>query len=454
MKRNLEHRAEPTDSNLNREILRLSIPNVISNLSVPLMGMADTAIAGHVGSDTAIGALALGTTIFNMVYWNCGFLRMGTSGLTAQSYGRRDFRQSLLLLVRAVALALLIAMPILLLRTPFSSAAVDLMGASPNVSHETLNYVTSRIWAVPAAISLFALNGWFIGMQDARTPMVVAITSNIVNIGASYALAIPLKLGLEGVAWGTVLAQYIGVALSLWVIHRKYAKFLPRLASLTVAECLDRDELKRFFKVNSDIFLRSLCLVATFTLFTSLSSRFGDTVLATNALLMQFFSIYQYMIDGLAYAAESLVGRFVGEGDSARLRSSIRRLLVGGAASSVATSLIFWLFWRQLLSLFSPSDIVMDYAAGYVGWAIALPLACFLAFIADGVMIGATKTRELRNSVAVGALAFIALAFTLMHAIGETALWVSLEAFLVIRGLMLTRPLAKLIGQKRTRDAQ
>ena len=272
---------------MNRRILRLAIPNIISNITIPLLGMVDTAIAGRLGDGAAaIGAIGIGTTIFNMIYWTCGFLRMGTSGITAQAYGARNLRECTDILVRSMSVAIVLALLLVLLRNPVGRFSLGLMQGSEGARALAAEYFFARIWAAPASISLFAIHGWFIGMQNSKTPMVVSIISNVVNVIFSALFVFRFDMGIAGVAWGTVVAQYTGVAVS-WIFWGVYYGRLAKYADLR--RSIRLKPMTQFFHINKDIFLRTLCLVTAYTFFTAASSRFGDTVLATNTLLMQLF---------------------------------------------------------------------------------------------------------------------------------------------------------------------
>lgn len=289
---------------MNREILRLALPNIVSNITVPLMGIASTAIAGHWGEDSAatIGALAIGVSIFNFIYWNCSFVRMGTSGLTAQAFGAGDLHECTNMLVRAVAVAAAMGILMLLLQYPVGEAALWVM----NGDEMTRSYYYARIWAVPAGILLFGLNGWFTGMQNAVIPMCTAVTVNVVHVACSLWFAFGFDLGIVGIAYASVLAQWVGVVLSAGLLFWRFRRVLT---SVVWSEVFDLQPLKRFFGINRDIILRTFCIVAVYTFFTGASARMGDPMLlAVNTLLLQLFTLFSYMNDGFAYAAEASRG--------------------------------------------------------------------------------------------------------------------------------------------------
>ncbi|MDR1097393.1 MAG: MATE family efflux transporter [Tannerella sp.] len=421
-------------SEINRAILRLSIPNMISNMVIPLLGMVDTAIAGRIGGDLNIAALSVGTTIFNFIYWNCSFLRMGTSGITAQAYGAGRKKECAGTLVRSVWLALAIAFLLLIFQEPVGRFSLYVMQGSDQVRTPAAEYLFARIWAVPASITLFAIQGWFIGMQDAKTPMMIAIMAVIINAVFSLYFAFCLDMGIAGIAWGSVVAQYSSLLITciLW-----FAKYREYLGYFDIKESFSLQPVIRFLHINKDIFIRSACVVVVYTFFTAASARFGDTILATNALLMQLFTLFSYMSDGFAYAAESLSGRFVGERNGRLLKRFINKLLFWAIATALLSVLIYLFSWREILLIFSPSEEILDSAGKFIGWIIAVPLAGCIPFMIDGIMIGATKTKLLRNTVFISTILFFTSFYALLPLLGNTALWTAFLIFLLSRGLLL-----------------
>ncbi len=420
---------------INRAILRLAVPNIISNVTVPLMGIASTAIAGHWGADSAatIGALAIGASIFNFIYWNCSFVRMGTSGLTAQAYGAKDWAECTNMLIRALLIAAVIGVVLLLLQWPLGELALRIMQGD----EMTRAYFFARIWAVPAGILLFGFNGWFTGMQNAVIPMATAIVVNLVHIGCSFLFAFGLEQGIVGIAYASVLAQYLGVALSLWLLWYNYRHLLTRIDWRRV---LAIEPLKSFFRINRDIMIRTLCNVIVYTFFTAASARMEDkNLLAVNTLLMQLFTLFSYMADGFAYAAEALTGRFIGARDGYNLRRCINRSILW----SVAIALLFVggyvVGWRELLSLFvdhsqPQAEQIIELAGSYIVWIILVPLFCAVPFALDGIMIGATESRVMRNSMLCAAAAFFVLFYGGEPLIGNDALWAAFTLYMIVRG--------------------
>jgi MATE family multidrug resistance protein len=407
---------------------------MISNIVIPMLGMVDIAIAGRTGEDVNIAALSIGTTIFNFIYWNCAFLRMGASGITAQAYGAGNFRECANMLVRALWLAFIMALLLVAFRKPVGDFSLYVMQGSDAVRRLAGEYFFARVWAVPASISLFAVQGWFIGMQDAKTPMIIAIMSVVMNAAFSLLFVFRFDMGIAGIAYGTVVAQYIGLLSScaLWFV--KYRKYMPYF---DLRESLRFEPVARFLHVNKDIFLRTACVVAVYTFFTASSARFGDTILTTNALLMQLFTLFSYMSDGFAYAGEALAGRFVGERNPDMLKRYIRRLTGWSLVIALLYVAVYLIAWKEILMIFSPSEEVVNMAGQYIVWIIAVPLAGCIPFMIDGIMIGATKTKLLRNTVFLSTLLFFGTFCALSPTLGNTALWISFLVFLLSRGILL-----------------
>ena len=434
---------------MNRRILGLALPNIITNITVPLLGMVDMAIVGHLSS-SHIGAITIGTSIFNLIYWNFGFLRMGTSGFTAQAFGARRWDEALKILIRACTIALAIAVLLLALQWPISRLALVIFEGSDEVLRLALTYFFIRIWAAPATLGLYAIKGWFIGMQDSKTPMWIAIALNCVNIVASLFFVMVLHWDIAGVALGTVVANYSGLALSIFFLRRRFRRD-NHLSSLSGdafkwREALHWADMRRFFKVNGDIFLRTVCLSAVFTFITAASGRISDEVLAIDALLLQFFTLFSYIMDGFAFAGEALVGRYIGARQQRQLRLAVRLLLMWGLALTVLFTILYALFSRQFLHIFTSDEMLIAAAGDYLVWVLVVPVCGFAAFLFDGIFIGATASRTMRNAMFVATAAFFALYFSLkglsaLHSPLAThtwnnILWLSFMVYLALRGLL------------------
>ena len=420
---------------MNREILRIAIPNIISNITVPIMGIVGTMIAGHLGdSVSTIGALAIGVSIFNFIYWNCSFIRMGTSGITAQSYGAGDQRTTTLMLARATVASLVVGVAIVVLQRPLGEVALRLMNGGEMVA----DYFYARVWAVPAGVLLFGLNGWLTGMQNAIIPMVVAIIVNVIHIVCSIWFAFPLGMGIVGIAYASVVAQWTGVAITALIMWWHYGKQLVRISW---SEIWDMKAMREFFSINRDIIVRTLCIVSTYTFFTAASARMDDpTILAVNTILLELFTLFSYMSDGFAFAAEALTGRFIGEHNGVALRDCVRKCMVWCAVICVLYVGLYVGWWRELLGLFVEDGAentaqIMEYAGRYIGWIVAIPVAASWPFMMDGIMVGATQSRIMRNSMLWATAAYFLLFFTLEPLIGNDALWLAFTSYMFLRGV-------------------
>ena len=443
-------------------ILRLAVPSIVSNITVPLLGLCDVTIMGHVGGATHIAAIAVGSMIFNVMYWLFGFLRMGTSGLTAQAYGYSKSSEetpslpspgdsnllhpsSFLLppssiLRQSLLTALTIGLFIVLLQVPLQWLTFYLMHPTADVVPLCTPYYYICIWGAPAMLGLYALTGWFIGMQDTRTPMVVAISQNIINIAASLLLVIVFRLGIVGVALGTLIAQWAGFLLALAFLARKYHlthPFTPpfggagggfftfHLSSLPL-------------KLYLDIFLRTLCLVAVNFYFTAAGAAQGAEILAANTLLMQLFTLFSYVMDGFAFAGEALAGRYYGARDRVRLQLTVRHLFYWGVAMAMLFTSVYWVGGTPFLHLLTSDAAVIATAAHYLPWAVLIPAAGMAAFVWDGIFIGITASRGMLWSCLVAAIAFFAIEMLLAPTLGNHALWLALLVYLALRGIVQT----------------
>ena len=421
---------------MNREILRIAIPNIVSNITVPLMGIVSTAIAGHLGDSTAtIGALAIGVSIFNFIYWNCGFVRMGTSGLTAQAFGAGNFRECTNMLVRSLLVSAALGLLVIVLQYPLGQLALRAMNGNAMVSE----YFYARIWAVPAGILLFGFNGWYTGMQNAVIPMYIAVSVNATHVLCSLWFVFRCGMGITGIAYGSVIAQHVGVVLAVVLLVICYRKTLTRFRW---REVLDWAPMKAFFVINRDIIVRTLCIVAVYTFFTGASARMEDrTLLAVNTILLQLFTLFSYMTDGFAQAAEALTGRFIGARDGRSLHRCIRNSIFWSLAVAAVFVGIYLVWWRDLLHVFtlnSPesSAYIIATAGDYIGWIIAIPIASSLPFLMDGIMVGATRTRVMRDSMILSTIIYFAIFFAFSPLIGNNALWCAFLLYMLLRGVL------------------
>ena len=421
---------------MNKQILRLAIPNIISNITIPLLGMVDLAILGHLESASYIGAIALGGLIFNFVYAVFSFLRMGTSGFTSQAYGENDKTEMIMMFGRSMLFAIIGGILIIFLQYPIDLLSFHLINGSEEVETLAREYYYIRIYAAPASLGIMALSGWFIGMQNAKIPMVIAILINVVNIGANIIFVYGFGMKSDGVAYGTVIAQYSGLLLGLVLFHRYYwnhTKNWKKNAFFNWAK------LKRFFKVNTDIIIRTLCLIFTFAFFTAESAKINDTILAVNTVLLQYLLVFSYLTDGFAHAAEALVGKYIGAKDQSNLRKVIRLLFLWGFAISIPFTLIYIFTGNGLLYLITDNPEVILAAAPYLFWIGIVPVVTFAAFIWDGIYIGATASVAMRNTLIISTIIIFIPAYYLLRVpMGNHGLWLALMLFMIGRGLLLS----------------
>lgn len=417
---------------MNRKILNLAIPSIVANITTPLLGLVDTAITGHMGSAVYIGAIAVGGVMFNMLYWLFGFLRGGTSGLAAQAYGAGDRAACDVVLYRSLAVAAAVGVAMILLQWPLQGVLKLFVDSDPVTASLAGRYFSILIYGAPAVLATYALSGWFLGMQNSRMLMVTSIVINTVNIAASLALVYGLGWQIEGVACGTLIAQWTGLAAGLLLLCR----YRPRRHA--IREILRGGELKRFFRVNFDMMLRTVCLIAVTVWFTRTGASQGAVILAVNTLLMQLFLLFSYMMDGFAYAGEALVGRFTGSRDMASMHLCVKRLFMWGAIWAALFTALYFFGGEWFLGVLSSDSDVIAASSDYYLWAVSVPFAGFAAFAWDGVFIGATLTRQLLLSMAGAMAVFFILYVTLFPSMGNHALWLAFVSYLLTRGAIQT----------------
>ena len=419
----------------NKQILKIALPSIVSNITVPLLGLVDVAIVGHLGAAAYIGAIAVGGMTFNVIYWIFGFLRMGTSGMTSQALGRRDLAETTRLLVRSVGIAFAVAAALIALQEPLRLASLSIMRPTAEVGALASTYFKILIYGAPAMLGLFSLSGWFIGMQNSRAPMAVAIVQNVVNIAASTLLVFGFGMKVEGVAFGTLTAQYAGFLMALAMCAKGYGRLRRHFTWQGVWR---REAMRHFFNVNRDIFFRTLCMVSVMLFFTSAGSWQGEVVLAVNTLLMQFYLLFSYVMDGFAYAGEALSGKYYGARNNAALRSTVGHLFLWGLLMAAGFTLVYGLGGDTFLSLLTDEPSVVAASHTYYYWALAIPLAGMAAFVWDGVFIGCTMTRGMLVSMFLAAVTFFTLYYVLRGSLANHGLWAAFIAYMAVRGLAQT----------------
>lgn len=418
---------------INRDILSLAIPSIITNITTPLLALMNVVIVGHMGSADYIAAIAVGGTIFNMLYWLFAFLRMGTSGLTAQANGGGDSKSCAQVLARGLTVALCASTLIILFQKPLLDITLDFLEVKDRVRDLASVYFSILVWGAPASLATFTVTGWLLGMKNARAPMWVAFVVNISNIAVSLLLVLGFGLKVEGVASGTLTAQWLGALTGLGIVAVKYHPAPGRLR-----EIIRLRDLKRFFKVNTDIFFRTLCLIAVTVWFTRTGATQGTVILAVNTLLMQFFILFSYFMDGFAFAGESLCGNLIGGGDRTGLRECVRALFRWSVAMVLLFTLVYAVGGESIMGLLSDDAGVRLSAKEYYSWVIAIPAVGFAAFTWDGIFIGATRTREMLLSMATATAIYFVMLRILFPIIGNHGLWIAFLAYLFTRGLALT----------------
>ncbi len=417
---------------MNRSILKLAIPNIISNITVPLLGMADLAIMGHLDSEKYLGAIALAGIIFNFIYWGFSFLRMGTSGFTAQAFGRKDKQTLVNILTHSLFIALAGGVLLILFQFPIQKIGFYFLKGSEQIETLAVQYFYIRIYAAPATIGLYALNGWFVGMQDAKTPMILAILINLFNILLNLLFVYGFGLKSDGVAWGTLISQYLGFAIAVFFILKKHKKLLKRFFSKTVNTVL----LKDFFDVNKDIFIRTLTLIFVLSYFTMESALISDRILAVNTILLQYLLLFSYIMDGFAYSAEALAGKYYGAKNNKSLKKMIKYIFAWGTLLAIIFTLVYSVFQDKILIVLTDNEQVIQAAQPYVFWVMLIPLASFAGFLWDGIYIGTTASKPMRNTMLVSAFfIFFPVYYLFVDTMGNHALWMSMILFLFARSL-------------------
>lgn len=431
---NADGRMAGTTADWHRRVVALAVPIVLANLSVPLLSAVDTAVAGHLPDQADLGGVALGGLIFSAMIWGLGFLRMATTGLVAQALGAGDSAQMRMVLLRALVLAALLGLVIVLVQGPLLAGALSLLGGSAEVSAAARAYCDARIWSAPAALANSVVLGYLLGTQRAKLGFGLQLVLNVINMVLAIGLVYGLGRGVAGIGAATALADGFGLLLGLALLWRLRQR---GLAPLVVASLWERAPLMRLFAINRDIFLRTACLLGVTGLFARLGANLGDTVLAGNAVLLNFQTFTSFGLDGFAYAAEALVGVAVGARDRASLRTASRISMIWAVVGACLFSLAYLLAGPTLIDGLTNQQAVRDQALAYLPWAIVLPPASVWGFQFDGIFIGATRARELRNGMIVSLAVFLIAAWGLMPLVGNHGLWGAFVLFMLARGLCL-----------------
>jgi multidrug resistance protein, MATE family len=420
-----------------RRVLAIAVPIMLANVSQPLLGIVDTAVIGRLPEPHYIGAVAIGSLIFSFLYWGFGFLRMGTGGLAAQAYGAADAAELAAVLGRALLIATGIGIGLVALSPAIGAAAFHLIQASDAVEQEAAVYFAIRIWSAPFTLMTYALVGWFVGIGRTRAALVVALFLNGVNMALDALFVLGLGMTADGIALGTLIAEVSAALLGLVLVAVELRRIEARL---DVARIFDRARLKRMFSVNLDIMVRSLLLILAFSWFTAQAARMGDVTLAANAVLMHFFTFSAYLIDGFAHSAEALVGQAVGRRVRAMYRQAVKLSSLWAGALSLSLALGIVLAGPLMIDVLSTSPEVRVMAREYLPWVAVSPLLGVACFQLDGIFVGATQTRDMRNMMIVSFAAFIAAWWLFTPLWGNHGLWLALDLFLAVRtATLITR---------------
>jgi MATE family multidrug resistance protein len=418
-----------------RRVIAIALPIVISNATVPILGAVDTGVVGQLGEAAPIGAVGIGAIILASLYWIFGFLRMGTSGLVAQAQGAGDRAEVAAGLIRALLIAMVAGLALIVLQIPLFAAAFKIAPASDSVEGLARDYMQIRIWGAPATIALYALTGWLIALERTRAVLVIQLWMNTLNVGLDLWFVLGLGLGVKGVAAATLIAEWSGVMLALWLARAAFADGYWR----DPARVLDRPRLIQMARVNTDIMIRSVLLQASFTTFLFLGAGQGDVRLAANQILLQFLEITAYALDGFAFAAEALVGQAVGARSARRVRRASVLTSQWGVGGAAFLGVAFFLFGPQIIDLMTTAPEVRETARHYLPWLAIAPLIGIASWMFDGIFIGATLTREMRNAMFVSVAIYIAALVTLIPTLGNHGLWAALMVLNATRGLTMAR---------------
>lgn len=415
-------------------VLAIAVPIMISNATTPLVGYADTVVIGRLGSEVLMGAVAIAANIFNYLYWVFGFLRMGTTGLTAQAAGAEDWSEVAAHLGRAVAIAVTLGLTLIVLQAVLGPLAFWLMGASQQVTNAAWDYFTIRIWSAPAALTNFALLGWFIGLGRADIAFALQLILNLTNIALAVLLVLVFGWGVPGVGLAILVAEVVAAVIGLVLAALRLS---ARGAAPELSRILNAVQIKRTFALNADIMIRTFCLLFAFAFFTSQGARAGDLTLAVNALLFSMAMIATYLLDGFAFAAETLVGQAIGARDRKRFREAVTLTTIWAAIAAVTLAALTLVAGHLMIDFAATNTDVRDTARVFLTWAALLPLVGVWCFQLDGIYIGATQSAEMRNMMIVSLVVYLASAAALVPALGNHGLWLALFVFFIVRALTL-----------------
>lgn len=420
------------DSYSHKAVWRIALPMIVSSITAPLLGMVDTAVMGHLDDAVYLAAVAAGATIFSVLFMGLNFLRMGTTGITAQAFGAGDNESIRTALGQPVLTALVLAAGIVALQRPLLDAALWILSPGTDVSRLTQTYFELRVWSAPASLVNYALIGWLIGMQNARGPLAIMLVINLTNVVLDLVFVLLFGMTVDGVALATLIAELCGIAIAVMFVRHELAS---RPGQWTRSEFMDLVNYRRLFDVNASLFLRTMALMFVFAFITARGARMGDIILATNALLMNFQLFQSHALDGIAYAAEALVGKAVGGRDRAGVRRAVRRTLQWSLIFAVLFCIAYAVAGQLIIALLTSIDNLRISAREFLPWLIISPLISVWSFLYDGVYVGATRTREMMV-IMVGStvLVFLPIWFA-TSSLGNHGLWLAFTAFMLARGI-------------------
>lgn len=415
-----------------KDMWRIAAPMILSNVSVPLLGMVDTGVTGHLGSSAYLGAVAIGSMIFTLIYTGMNFLRMGTTGIAAQSFGAKDHDGLRAVLGQALIVGLVIALTLIALQLPLSQLALGLFGGDAQTQQLAREYFLIRIWSAPATLANYVLIGWFIGMQNARVPLLIFLAVNLTNIALDLLFVVVLGMKIDGVALASVIAEYtgfiVGAGFALSALRQRAGRWpLGRLTNIGA--------YKAFFSINANLFVRTMALMFTLSFVTAQSARLGGLVLAANAILLNFQYLTAFGLDGIAHAAEALVGKAIGERRRDALEAAVSLTLKWSVVFALGFTVFYIVAGPAIISVLTNLEDVRATAIRYLPWMIASPLVSVWCFLYDGVYIGATRAREMRNIMVFSAIAVFLPAWYLLQPLGNDGLWLAFLLFMASRGM-------------------
>jgi len=423
-----------SDRSSHQKVWRIAGPMILSNLTVPLLGIVDTAVVGHLDEPYHMGAVSIGAAIFGIVFWGFGFLRMGTTGITAQAYGKNDDNELRATLGRALLIAVILSVLLLVFQQAIGWLAFQIIQGSELVEQQGRIYFDIRIWSAPATLMNYALLGWFLGMQNARTPLYILTFVNLINMLLDLLFVVGWGYGANGVAWASLIAEYLGLAFALWLVKQQLVIYPGELQR---ALLLNKRKVRKMLAINTDIFIRNLCLMFSLAFFTAQGARFGDVVLAANAVLFNMYTFMAYGLDGFAHAAEALVGKAVG----ARSREDYFAIIKTSAAWAFITSLLFaacyWFTGYWIIALMTDIELVQQTALTYLPWMVLLPLISVWSFLLDGIYVGTTRAAEMRNTMLFSTIFVFLPVWYLLLPMQNHGLWLAFTLFNTARAVSM-----------------